>query len=530
MANHRKVLSAALILAAMLAMTFSAASAAPRKPKEAEVAKVTEALPAKAPAKPAKARKLLVFNRCEGFRHSSIGIGAKTFELMGQKTGAYSTVISDNMNVFTADNLKQFDAVMFNNTTRLKFANPEHRKALMDFLMSGKGVIGIHGATDNFYNWPEAAAMMGGLFAGHPWGGGGTWAVKLDEPDHPLNKAFGGKGFKIKDEIYQLRGKVYSREKLRVVLSLDMSDKATNSRGNKDPKRDVAISWVHKVGQGRVFYCSLGHNHSVFWNPAVLKHYLAGIQYAMGDLKIDDSIKSASSNAPAGESTLRKPAPKGAVALIAETLDTWKGQRGDRNTGKWRVIGDVAKDPKNERGFVIKPGKGIIDNGGRTCNLLSKQEFGDIEAHIEFMVPKRSNSGVYFQGRYEIQVFDSYGVKKPKHGDCGGIYQRWGKNPSGKMGYEGVPPRVNASKKPGEWQTFDVIFRAPRFDKNGKKVENAKFVKVVHNGIVVHENRSLSGPTRAATFRDEKPLGPLMLQGDHGPVAYRNIWIIKRKL
>jgi len=141
------------------------------------------------------------------------------------------------------------------------------------------------------------------------------------------------------------------------------------------------------------------------------------------------------------------------------------------------------------------------------------------------MVPKGSNSGVYFMGRYEIQVFDSFGVAKPEHSDCGGIYQRW-KEKDG-VGYEGRPPKVNVSKKPGEWQSFDVTFKAPRFDADGKKIENAKFVKVVHNGKVVHENESLSGPTRAATFDDEKALGPLMLQGDHGPVAYRNLKLKK---
>ncbi len=159
---------------------------------------------------------------------------------------------------------------------------------------------------------------------------------------------------------------------------------------------------------------------------------------------------------------------------------------------------------------------------GRTRNILSKANFGDCRAHIEFMVPKGSNSGVYFMGRYEIQVFDSWGAGEPKHSDCGGIYQRWDNNRSPK-GYEGHPPRVNASRAPGQWQTFDVIFRAPRFDENGRKIANAGFEKVIHNGIVVHEDVVLSGPTRASTYNDEKPTGPLMLQGDHGPVAYRNI-------
>ncbi|MDP6358604.1 MAG: DUF1080 domain-containing protein [Planctomycetota bacterium] len=199
-----------------------------------------------------------------------------------------------------------------------------------------------------------------------------------------------------------------------------------------------------------------------------------------------------------------------------------------RTPGDWTEVGEVSKDPANERKLTVKEGKDVIYNGprGRTRNLLSKIEHGDIEAHIEFMVPKGSNSGIYFMGRYEIQVLDSYGRKTVKHGDAGGIYQRWdSKRGKGKQGFEGHPPRVNASKAPGEWQTFELIFRAPRFGPDGQKTANGKFVKVVLNGQVIHENVEVTGPTRAATYRDEKPKGPIMLQGDHGPVAYRNIRI-----
>ena len=204
------------------------------------------------------------------------------------------------------------------------------------------------------------------------------------------------------------------------------------------------------------------------------------------------------------------------VSLVAKDLSHWRG-----DTGQWMICGGAKPSDADPRMLVTTPGKGTLVNGpkGRTRNLLSKLEHGDVEAHVEFMVPKGSNSGVYFQGRYEIQILDSWGVKKPKYGDCGGIYRRWANG----RGFEGHPPRVNASKAPGGWQTFDVIFRAPRFDAAGKKTANAKFVKVVHNGVVVHENVEVTGPTRAATYSDEKPTGPLMLQGDHGPVAYRNI-------
>ena len=198
-------------------------------------------------------------------------------------------------------------------------------------------------------------------------------------------------------------------------------------------------------------------------------------------------------------------------------------------TGEWKAVKSVSLDAQNEKQFSVAPGTGVLLNhaSGHTVNLISEAGHGDVEAHIEFVVPKGSNSGVYFQGRYEIQILDSWGVAKPKYGDCGGVY---GSCSEPKPDFVGRPPNVNASKPPGEWQTFDVVFRAPRFDASGKKVENAKFVKVTHNGQVVHENVEVPRPTCAAHWLDEKPTGPLMLQGDHGPVAYRNLWIKKVEL
>jgi sugar phosphate isomerase/epimerase len=210
------------------------------------------------------------------------------------------------------------------------------------------------------------------------------------------------------------------------------------------------------------------------------------------------------------------------VYLVGDDLSVWRG-----NTGQWQIFGDVFMSPQNENLLSSKPGTGVVLNGptGRTVNLLTKKEFGDVKAHIEFIIPKGSNSGLYFMGRYEIQVFDSWQKASEYPGiECGGIYQRWDENKEPK-GFEGHSPRVNASRPPGEWQSFDVVFRAPRFDENGKKISNARFEKVVHNGVLIHEDVALTGPTRAGAYEDEKTAGPLMLQGDHGPVAYRNIWI-----
>lgn len=194
-------------------------------------------------------------------------------------------------------------------------------------------------------------------------------------------------------------------------------------------------------------------------------------------------------------------------------------------TGTWKAVQSVVLDPANPKAFFAKEGTGVLLNsaGGKTVNIMTEQEFGDCELHIEFCVTKGSNSGIYLQGRYEVQILDSYGKAAVNVHDCGAIYERW--LDKEKKGYEGHPPRVNASKPPGEWQTFDITFRAPRFDASGKKTENARFVKVVHNGQVIHENAESAGPTRGPKFPEEAPKGPIVLQGDHGPVAYRNLKI-----
>jgi hypothetical protein len=185
-------------------------------------------------------------------------------------------------------------------------------------------------------------------------------------------------------------------------------------------------------------------------------------------------------------------------------------------------------DPENPKSFQLKKGEGIWVNGpaGRTPNLVTKQKFTDVEVHVEFLIPKGSNSGVKLMGLYEIQIVDSYGVKEPTGAHCGGIYPRAEEKPQYHHIDKGIGPKVNAAKAAGEWQSFDIVFQAPRFDADGKKTSNARFVKVTHNGQVIHENVELLYPTGSNwRLRTETPTGPLLLQADHGPVAFRQVRI-----
>jgi hypothetical protein len=198
----------------------------------------------------------------------------------------------------------------------------------------------------------------------------------------------------------------------------------------------------------------------------------------------------------------------------------WRGLSDD-GSHDWCACGAVSTHPDDAKRFDIRPGTGVFVNGkeGRTENLRTEATFGDCELHIEFVVPEGSNSGVYLMGRYEVQVLDSWGATELTYQTCGAIYARW----IDEKAVGGAAPRINASRPPGEWQTYDVIFRAPRFDGAGEKTGHAIFERVAWNGEVVHENVEVQGPTRAPMSEDECPSGPLMLQGDHGPVAYRDI-------
>ncbi|MEM6916045.1 MAG: DUF1080 domain-containing protein, partial [Verrucomicrobiota bacterium] len=180
----------------------------------------------------------------------------------------------------------------------------------------------------------------------------------------------------------------------------------------------------------------------------------------------------------------------------------------------------------------VQAGEGILYNGkeGKTSNMRTVESFGDVELYAEFMIPKSSNSGIYFMERYEIQILDSFGKpdKDLKHGDCAGIYERWDetKEKNEEKGFEGTPPSTNASGAPGSWQTYRIHFRAPRFDADGNKIENARFLRVEHNGTLVHENAEVTGPTRGGQS-GEIAEASLKIQGDHGPIAFRKLVVTR---
>jgi len=293
-----KALSVGIAMVSLLMVLGSGARAAPRRkvkmPTEQEIAKMRKAAPDQAPAKPARPRRVLVWGHV--WTHQPNPYAEKALAILGAKTGAFKAVISDDPAMLLPDKIAQFDAVVMNNIHErdpflpagigklpkdaqavARKQDAAVKKSLLEFVAGGKGIVGIHAATAACQNWPEYGEMMGAYYGGHI---AQKVPVKLDDPDHPANACFGGKAFEIHDEIYIFRPP-YSRRKLRVLLSLDV---AKMKDPGKRPDKDYAVSWVRRYGKGRVFYCSLGHASATYWNPLILKHFLAGIQFAIGDL------------------------------------------------------------------------------------------------------------------------------------------------------------------------------------------------------------------------------------------------------
>jgi len=251
------------------------------------------------PANPSSPRRLLVFYRTDGFCHrQSIVAGNEAIRIAAERAKAWKVDFSDDYMALQPHNLAKYDALVLNNTTNLKTDRYRYvAPALVDFVKYGKGLAVIHSGDDGFNEVPDILYMIGGRFCGHPWGGGGTWSFKVEDPKSPLAAMFPKDGFKFSDEIYMQAAPYFSRQALHVLVSLDLGDPATKEALDKSdvrrrPDNDYAVAWVRRFGSGRVFYTSFGHDERAWLNGPTLKHILGGIQYALRDLSADETPSS----------------------------------------------------------------------------------------------------------------------------------------------------------------------------------------------------------------------------------------------
>jgi uncharacterized protein len=283
----------------------------PRSACPSDVDRMTAALPDKAPARPQKPRQVLILGRAAGYVHSSIPLAAKTIEAMGARTGAWTATTTYDAADINTTNLAQYDAIFLASTTGCFLddasdaaATAARRAAFMAFVRGGKGIAGIHAAADAYHGaqcaqpmasageplWPEFNRMIGGYFKFH-WNNPQLITVKIDDPKSPLTAMFHGQEFEIHDETYVFANDSFSRSNVHVLTSVNYDKMSAEDKAKEKsprPDHDYALSWIRAEGKGRVFYEAHGHDESIYAMRPMLEHLLAGMQYALGDLKADD--------------------------------------------------------------------------------------------------------------------------------------------------------------------------------------------------------------------------------------------------
>ena len=305
----RDTIRTTLVALAIAAMLVPLAAADVEEIPAHRAKQIREAAPEKPQAEPKQPRRVLVWITPphlmpkDPHKGYNIPYAACAMKTLGTKTAAFESVTSDDLSVFAPGSLNRFDAVVLCNASQQWITPGEEsmaklkalgdtaeavetalKKGFVDWVRSGRGVVAFHYAIGANRNWPEFHEMLGATCGGHPWNE--EVGITVEEPGHPLAAAFDGKKtFRLAEEIFQFLDP-YSRQKVRVLLSIDT--KTTNMQVKwlrRQDDNDYALAWVKPYGKGRVFYTAIGHRTEIFWNPMLLRFYLAGIQFACGDLE-----------------------------------------------------------------------------------------------------------------------------------------------------------------------------------------------------------------------------------------------------
>jgi type 1 glutamine amidotransferase len=221
-------------------------------------------------------RRVLYVTHSAGWKHDVLPLSEKIFKEVGEKSGRLDVTATTDCSVLSGEGLKPYDAVALYTTGELPISD-EQKAALLDFVRSGKGLVGIHSATDTFYKWAEYGRLIGGYFDGHPWHQ--EVVVRVEDRRHPATRHLGA-SFKITDEIYQFKD--FSRDRVHVLMSLDTNSVDLSGKGVRRADKDFALAWTSGYGRGRVFYTALGHRAEVWQDERFQRHLLGGLEWAMG--------------------------------------------------------------------------------------------------------------------------------------------------------------------------------------------------------------------------------------------------------
>ncbi len=422
-------------------------------------------------------KRVLVVTATHGFRHSSIPLAEKVIAGLGEQSGLYTVDYvrggpdgkgsEDITQKMTRESLNKFDAIIFANTTG-DLPLPE-KEALIDFVKSGKGFVGMHSATDTFHGWRPYIDMIGGEFLTH------QEQARVDcineDHDHPATRHL-GPIYTVFDEIYIMKN--FDRAKVHGILTLD-------KHPNSGVPGDYPIAWSREIGKGRLFYTSLGHREDVWLSAPYQQHILGGIKWALG-------LEKASAT------------PQDTTYKLSndERADGFKPLFNGKNTDGWKL-----RNADGKASWSVQNGNlvNVVAKGEHGTDLVTEEKFKDFVVRFEYMVPKTSNSGFYLRGRHEIQISDDSTAKEPSTGTNGGIYNT-------------APASTLASRKVGDWQTAEARMVGNR-------------VTVFLNGVKIHDNVLVDKATGGHLDENVNEPGPFLLQGDHGSVSFRNIRVKK---
>ena len=450
---------------------------------------VSGAADARASSDSLEGAHILVFSKTEGFRHASIPAAIKAFGELARLHG-FTLVASEDSALFTDASLFKFDAIVFLLTSG-DVLDANQQAAMERYIRRSGGFVGVHSAADTEWkgDWLWYRKLVGGVFRSHPRVQNAR--LNVVTRDHPATVALPEPFFHV-DEWYDFTDLYAHRIDL---LTVDESTYSGGRHGDYHP-----IAWYHEFEGGRSFYTGLGHTIEAYASPEMRAHLLGGLAWVRRPSPEDTEIWSP---VPPVVEPGRSGEPPADAIVLFDGTDTLQWQHSDGSAVAWKLD------------------EGALTVGAGTGNIETRRGFGDVQLHLEWRSPERiegegqgrGNSGVFLQRRYEIQILDSYDNHTYSNGQAASIYKQH-------------MPMVNASRPPGAWQTYDVMFRAPRFSPSGD-LESPAFITVFHNGILVHNHAQIEGTT---TYIGEPAYAahgvePLMLQ-DHGnPVSFRNIWV-----
>lgn len=427
-------------------------------------------------------KKVIVVTATKGFRHSSIATAENVLATLGETSGAFTVVDyvrgggdakkgaddTDVMEKLTLAKLNQVDAVIFANTTG-DLAIPD-KEGFIKWVENGHALIGMHSAGDTYHGFQPYVDLIGAEFKTH------GAQVQVDaynqDPKHPATKDF-GPIYTVFDEIYEFKPERWHREQVHGLLTLDKHPQ-THAPG------DYPVAWAKEVGHGgKVFYTSLGHREDVWTSEAYQRHILGGIKWALG-LEAGDGKPTDTAN----KLSAAERADGFKLLFDGKTLNGWKYRRDDGNKS-WSA----------QNGMLVN----TLAKGESGTDIYTEEKFRDFIVRYEYQVPPGSNSGFYLRGRYEIQIFDNANKDGHDKGLNGDIYNV-------------ATCAIPAARKAGQWQQAEARIV-------GNKVT------VILNGVKVHDGVTVEHGTGGQLDDNDAQPGPILLQGDHGAVGFRNIRI-----